>query len=66
VVGASLTWHRCSDSLSGALRMSCMIMFILGRGSAFLTVAMGFTGIPKALSEWVVALDLSPYMLIPC
>jgi len=25
---------------------------------------MGFTGIPKALSEWVVALNLSPYALI--
>jgi TRAP-type C4-dicarboxylate transport system permease large subunit len=40
-----------------------MIMFILG-ASAFLTVAMGFTGIPTALSRWVVSLELSPYMLI--
>lgn len=51
------------DSLSGALRMSCMIMFILG-ASSFLTVAMGFTGIPTALSQWVVSLNLSPYTLI--
>ncbi len=61
--GGSLSRKSLLDSLSGALRMSCMIMFILGAAS-FLTVAMGFTGIPKALSQWVVSLDLSPYMLI--
>jgi tripartite ATP-independent transporter DctM subunit len=50
-------------SLSGSLRMSCMIMFILG-AAAFLTVAMGFTGIPKALAQWVVSLQLAPGTLI--
>ena len=43
--------------------MTCMIMFILGAAS-FLTVAMGFTGIPRALAEWVVSLQLSPYTLM--
>ena len=62
-LGGSLTRQSLLDSLSGSLRMSCMIMFILG-ASSFLTVAMGFTGIPKALSQWVVSLGLSPYMLI--
>ena len=62
-LGGSLTKQSLLDSLSGSLRMSCMIMFILG-ASSFLTVAMGFTGIPKALSQWVVSLGLSPYMLI--
>ncbi len=61
--GRSLNWQTFSASLSGALRLSGMIMFILG-ASAFLTVAMGFTGIPKAASEWVAALNLSPYTLI--
>lgn len=61
--GKVLSWQSLIDSVSGALRMTCMIMFILG-ASHFLTVAMGFTGIPKALSEWVVSLGLSPYMLI--
>lgn len=61
--GGTLTRETLFASLSGALRMSCMIMFILG-ASSFLTVAMGFTGIPKALSAWVVSLELSPYMLI--
>jgi tripartite ATP-independent transporter DctM subunit len=51
------------DSLMGATRLSCMIMFILG-GAAFLSVCMGFTGIPRALAEWVAALNPSPYTLI--
>jgi tripartite ATP-independent transporter DctM subunit len=62
-LGRSLSWRSFVDSLSGALRLSAMIMFILG-ASAFLTVAMGFTGIPKAASEWVAAQNLSPYVLI--
>jgi len=61
--GKTLIWSSFKDSISGALRMSGMIMFILG-ASAFLTVAMGFTGIPKALAEWVVSLQLAPFMLI--
>ncbi len=61
--GRSLTWANLRASLAGTLRLSGMIMFILG-ASAFLTVAMGFTGIPKAASEWVAGLGLSPYVLI--
>jgi len=51
------------QSLMGATRLSCMIMFILG-GAAFLSSCMAFTGIPKALAEWVVSLQPSRYMLI--
>ena len=40
-----------------------MIMFILG-GAAFLSVCMGFTGIPRALAEWVASLNPNPYTLI--
>jgi tripartite ATP-independent transporter DctM subunit len=61
--GRSLNRASFTASVSGALRMTCMIMFILG-ASAFLTVAMGFTGIPEALSKWVVALNMPPYVLI--
>ena len=42
------------QSLMGATRLSCMIMFILA-GASFLTTCMGFTGIPKALAEWVAS-----------
>jgi C4-dicarboxylate transporter, DctM subunit len=62
-LGGTLDRKAFVQSLSGALRLSGMILFILG-AAAFLTVAMGFTGIPKALSAWVVALGLSPYTLI--
>jgi tripartite ATP-independent transporter DctM subunit len=51
------------DSLMGATRLSCMIMFILG-GAAFLSVCMGFTGIPRALAEWVASLNPNRYTLI--
>ncbi len=51
------------DALLGATRTSCMIAFILA-GAAFLTAAMGFTGIPRALAEGIGALQLSPAMLL--
>jgi tripartite ATP-independent transporter DctM subunit len=51
------------QSLMGATRLSCMIMFILA-GAAFLSSCMAFTGIPQALAEWVASLNPSRYMLI--
>jgi len=61
--GKSLTWTSFSESLMGATRVSCMIMFILA-GAKFLSMTMGYTGIPRALAEWVDALQLGPYTLI--
>ena len=61
--GGSLTWRTFSDSLMGAMRVSCMIMFILA-GAKFLSMTMGYTGMPRALAEWVASLALSPYALI--
>jgi tripartite ATP-independent transporter DctM subunit len=51
------------QSLMGATRLSCMIMFILA-GASFLTTCMAFTGIPHALAEWVVSLNPGRYTLI--
>lgn len=59
----SLTWRSFLDSLTGATRLSCMIMFILA-GAAFLTKAMALTGIPAALAEGAAALNLGPYGII--
>jgi tripartite ATP-independent transporter DctM subunit len=59
----SLTWANFRDSLMGATRVSCMILFILA-GASYLGMAMAFTGIPRALAEWVASLGLSPYTLI--
>src|SRR5437660_1646295 len=50
-------------SLMGATRLSCMIMFILA-GASFLSSCMAFTGIPRALAEWVASLAPNRYMLI--
>jgi tripartite ATP-independent transporter DctM subunit len=61
--GGGLTKETFWQSLMGATRLSCMIMFILG-GAAFLAVTMGFTGIPRALAEWVSSLEPNRYVLI--
>ncbi len=58
-----LTKDTFWQSLMGATRLSCMIMFILA-GAAFLSSCMGFTGIPKALAAWVASLEPNKYMLI--
>lgn len=59
----TLTRRSFLDSLAGATRVSCMIMFILA-GAAFLTKAMALTGIPAALAEGVAALGLGPLGII--
>ena len=59
----TLTWETFRDSLMSATRLTCMIMLILA-GAAFCTAAMGFTGIPAALAEWVKGQQLSPHMLV--
>src|SRR5687768_3197523 len=59
----SLTRANLWASLMGATRLSCMILFILG-GAAFLSSCMAFTGVPRALAEWVASLNASPYALI--
>ncbi len=50
-------------SLLGATKTSCMIAFILA-GSTFLSLAMGFTGLPRNLAIWIESMQLSPYILI--
>ena len=59
----SLTWGTFKSSLLGATKTSCMIAFILA-GSSFLSLAMGFTGLPRNLAIWINEMDLSPNLLI--
>ncbi len=59
----SLTLVTFRSSLLGATKTSCMIAFILA-GSTFLSLAMGFTGLPRNLAVWIQSMDLSPYVLI--
>ncbi|MGH8698807.1 MAG: TRAP transporter large permease subunit, partial [Burkholderiales bacterium] len=51
------------DSLMGATRLYCMIALILA-GASFLTLAMGFLGLPRHLAEWIGSLGLSSFMLL--
>lgn len=59
----SLTRKTFLESLMGATRTSCMVAFIL-MGASFLSLSMGFTGLPRALAEFISSLHLSPIMLI--
>ncbi len=59
----SLTLQTFKQSLLGATKTSCMIAFILA-GSSFLSLAMGFTGLPRNLAIWIESMELSPYILI--
>ena len=59
----SLTWKTFSNSLMGATRTSAMIALIL-MGAAFLSLSMGFTGLPRALANYIDGLNLSPIVLI--
>ena len=59
----SLTLETFKSSLLGATKTSCMIAFILA-GSTFLSLAMGFTGLPRNLAIWIESMKLSPYLLI--
>lgn len=59
----TLSRENFLEGLLGATKTSCMIAFILA-GAAFLTVAMGFTGIPKMLAAWIGTLHLSSYALL--
>ena len=62
-LSGTLTRKSFADGLMGATRTSCMIAFILA-GASFLTSAMGFTGIPRMLAEWIGAMGLSTYGLL--
>ncbi len=59
----SLTWRSFWDSLMGATRLYCMIALILA-GSSFLSLAMGFIGLPRNLAEAIGAMNLPPFALI--
>ncbi len=63
VATGSLDWKTFQSGVMGAMKTSCMIAFIL-TGAAFLTVAMGFTGIPRAMADWIARQGFTPGVLI--
>ena len=65
IAASQRTLNRASflAALMGATRLYCMIALILA-GSAFLTLAMGYIGLPRHLAEWIGSLGLTPAMLL--
>jgi tripartite ATP-independent transporter DctM subunit len=59
----SLNWQTFKDSLLGGTRLYCMIALILA-GAAFLTLSMGYIGLPRHLAEWIATLGLSQWQLL--
>jgi len=59
----SLNLKTFLASLIGATKTSCMIAFILA-GGAFLTLSMGFTGLPRSIAEWIGSIGLSNFQLL--
>ncbi len=59
----SLSWKTFTESLMGATRTSAMIALILA-GAAFLSLSMGFTGLPRGLADLIAQLDLSRFELL--
>lgn len=59
----SLNRATFKASLLGATRLYCMIALILC-GAAFLTLSMGYIGLPRHLAEFVSGLGLSPAVLL--
>jgi tripartite ATP-independent transporter DctM subunit len=59
----SLSVATFSQSLMGAVRTSAMIALILA-GAAFLSLSMGFTGLPRGLADFIASLDLSRFELL--
>lgn len=62
-LSGGLSRESAWSSLRGAAITTCMIAFILA-GASFLTVAMGYTGIPRMLAAWIGQQGYSPYALL--
>jgi len=62
-VEGGLNWKTFTAGVGAACRVYCMIGLILA-GAAFLTLAMGFVGLPRHLAEFITAQNLSPFALV--
>jgi tripartite ATP-independent transporter DctM subunit len=62
-VQGSLDWSTFKAALLGGTRLYCMIALILA-GAAFLTLSMGYIGLPRHLAEWIATLGLTQWQLL--
>lgn len=63
LVQKSLTWESICDATMGAVRTSSMVGLIVA-AAVFLSQAMAFLGVPRAVAQAIADLSLSPYQLI--
>jgi len=59
----NLTWQNFKEALLQAVQTTAMICLIIA-GAAFLAQVVGFVGIARGISEYIVSLNMSPYMLL--
>ena len=59
----TLSWKTIRMACLSAVRTTSMIALIVA-GAVFLSVAMGFLGVPRLIAGEIAALDLSPLALI--
>jgi TRAP-type C4-dicarboxylate transport system permease large subunit len=57
-LAGGISWTVFKESAFGAMRTNCMIALILS-GAAFLSIAMGFTGLPRLFADWIAGQNLS-------
>ncbi len=62
-IGGGLSRESFMDGLMSAMRLSCMISFIIAC-AACLTIAVAFVDIPRTLATWVNSMHLSQYALL--
>lgn len=63
LVQGSMSWRVFRDSVMGATRLYCMIALILA-GAAFLTLSMGYIGLPRRLAEFISSFGLTQMWLL--
>ncbi len=63
LIQGSMTWNIFVESLVGTAHLYCMIALILG-AAAFLTLSMGYLGMPRHLAEFIIGLELSQFELL--
>lgn len=59
----SLNWASFKASVMGATKLYCMMALILS-GAAFLTLTMGYLGLPVQVAKWISSLGLSNFELL--
>ena len=58
-----MSWRVLKESISGTLRISCM-MFMILTGSLAFSQMLAYTGATSGFVQWVMSLPLSPIVLI--